>query len=253
MSNSFNIKRFGLLFKKYTVENVRTYLLSLIVLMGIFITLIGLMTEMGTVRLSIETQVLTFTFFILLAGTIFTSNIFSNLSDKRKAIATLMLPASAFEKFLVGWVYSYLFFQIIFTGIFYVVLWLFLNIRIHSPMMNLFSTKQNVYVAFLLYAFLHAVFIYGAIYFKKAHFIKTAFVLFMLILIIWVTNDIILSNMVHHHIATPPFTYLSFNDDHGYYRINVNASSYFIEGASAILIACLIWTATFFRLKEKQI
>lgn len=254
MNSSFSFKRFGLLFKKHTVENFRTYLISLVVLTGIVVILISLMTDMGTIKISVDNQVLTFVFLMLLAGTIFTSSIFTNLSDKRKAIATLTLPASAFEKFLVGWIYSYIFFQVVFTAIFYAVLWSFLRMQSSSPIiMNLFSVKQNVYVAFLLYTFLHAVAIYGAMYFKKAHFIKTTFFLFMLILAIWLVNDAVLSSIVHHRITNAPFTWLSFNDDHGYYVISVAKSTYFIEGAVSILTSCLIWAATFFRLKEKQI
>lgn len=253
MSNIFSISRFGLLFKKHTVENYRTYLLSLVVLTGIIIILIALMTQMATQHLNINTQVVTFVCLMLFAGTIFTSNIFASLGDKRKAIATLTLPASVFEKFLVSWFYSYLIFQLAFVAIFYLVIWSFLSIQGSSPVMNLFSTSQGVYVAFVLYAFLHAICIYGAIYFKKMHFIKTAFIFFMTVIVIWVVNKAVLTSMIHHQVSNLPFTSVSFEINHQFYNLNPGDTGIHITIGFITLVSLLIWAATYFRLKEKQI
>jgi hypothetical protein len=42
MSTQFNITRFGMLFKKHTVENLKNYALSLFVLVGILVIVVGL-------------------------------------------------------------------------------------------------------------------------------------------------------------------------------------------------------------------
>ena len=257
MSNSFNFKRFGLLFKKHSVENFKAYLLLIAVFIGIVTILIGLMTEMGTQVITLNTQAITFMFLMQLAGTIFTSNIFANLGDKRKAIATLVLPASAFEKFLVGWIYSYLFFQLVFTVVFYTIVWAFLRLQGSAPLLNVFSDKQHfhpgLYIAYLIYAFLNAIAIYGAVYFKKMHFIKIAFIFFVIGLIIWLGNDAVLSSMIHHSVTNPPFTGLSFMSDHGFYNVKASDLGNKLVCVMFIVVSFIMWTATYFRLKEKQI
>lgn len=258
MSNSFNLRRFGLLLKKHTVENYRTYLLSIIVYACIVIVLIGLMTGMGRYPLRLDNQVITFSCLMFFSGTIFTSNIFINLSNKRKAVSTLTLPASTFEKFLVGWVYSYLIFQVVFTTIFYFVLWGFWRFAAYNnqPMMNIFSIKEQLYLLYICYAFLHGVAIYGAMYFKKAHFIKTAFTFFAVMLVISFFNSFLLKTIIPVEKLSEnlPFLGITFIIDENYYRIG---SFYFRDhiwvSLIFILSALMMWTATYFRLKEKQI
>lgn len=254
MSNQFNFKRFSLLFKKHTNENYKSYLLLTAVFTGILTVIIGLLTTMNLRPLSVNDQAATYTVCMLFAGTIFTSNIFVNLGDKRKAIATLVLPASAFEKFLVGWIYSYLIFQIVFGAVFYIILSLFLlHFEGPAPIINILSGKQDIYSAYLFYAFLNAITIYGAIYFKKMHFVKTAFVFFIITLIAWLCNDAVLRSIVHYSVTAPPFGGLNFETDDSYYNIDVSNTSNWIAAMFVILASCLIWAATYFRLKEKQI
>jgi len=257
MSNLFNFKRFSLLFKKHSVENYKAYLLLIVVFFGIVALLIGLMTEMGTQIITLNTQAITFMLLMQLAGTIFTSNIFANLGDKRKAIATLVLPASTFEKFLVGWLYSYVFFQVVFTVVFYTVVWAFLRLHNSAPLLNVFSDKQHfhpgLYIAYLFYAFLNAIAIYGAVYFKKMHFIKIAFIFFVTVCIIWLGNDALLHAMIHQHVTNPPFTGLSLWTNDGFYNVVASNQSNQLVCVMFALLSCIIWTATYFKLKEKQI
>lgn len=258
MSNSFNFRRFSLLFKKHTVENYRTYLLAIIVYACIVAILLGLNTSMGKYPLRMSNQIITFFCLMFFSGTIFTSNIFINLSNKRKAVSTLTLPASTFEKFLVGWVYSYLIFQIVFTAVFYAVLWGYwrFNPDDTQHMMNIFSVKEQLYLLYIYYAFLHGVALYGAMYFKKAHFIQTAFTFFGIILLICLFNSIVLKAIipVEHLNVNLPFFGITFIIDENYYRIG---SLYFTTHVWVnmifVLSAFIMWTATYFRLKEKQI
>src|SRR4051794_28226809 len=103
MSNTFDIKRFGMLFKKHTLEHGKTYLLSAGVLTGIMFLTLGFMSYSSNGHLRINEQIPVFVFLSIIAGGIFTSIVFTELGDKSKAIPTLMLPASHFEKYLVAW------------------------------------------------------------------------------------------------------------------------------------------------------
>lgn len=247
-----------MLFKKHTGENYKVYLMSLIVLVGIVILTIGVMTHHMTNAMPINLQIPTFAFFFIASGTIFTSNIFVNLGDKKKAIATLTLPASSFEKFLVGWIYSYIFFQVIFTALFYTVIWSFLTLG-HYPegtvqIMNIFSYQQSIFIIYLFYALLHAVVIYGAVYFKKMHFIKTAFIFFVGLFVLWLINLQVLAAMIKEKISNnPPFSGVSFVNGHGYYNLDLPEENRKWIVLIFFMVSFIIWLATYFRLKEKQV
>lgn len=166
----------------------------------------------------------------------------------------LILPASAFEKFLVGWVYSYLFFQILFTAIFYANMWLFLPKN--APVMDIFSAEQYGYVIYLAFAFFNAATLYGAVYFKKAHFIKTAFTLFVISYGILGINNILLKTIVPIKSIRSdplPFTGISFMSHHKYYELHLSDTIVFWVCALFMVVSFMIWAATYFRLKEKQI
>ena len=64
------------------------------------------MVFMLDVRMEQSLQLLLLGWVILFIGTIFTSTIFADLGDDKKAPGTLTLPATHFEKYLVAWLYS---------------------------------------------------------------------------------------------------------------------------------------------------
>src|ERR1022692_150129 len=103
MNNTFNIRRFRRLFVKHTVEHYKSYLMSLTVLMGVMILGGSFLIYMIEAPIDKGFQSAIFAMILLLAGTIFTSTIFADLGDTKKAVASLTLPASHFEKYLVAW------------------------------------------------------------------------------------------------------------------------------------------------------
>jgi len=263
MSQIFSFKRFGMLFKKHTVENYRSYAMALFVLVGIMTIVIGIANYKAFEPMSMKMQIAFFMGFFIASGAIFTSNIFNNLGDKRKTIASLTLPASSFEKFLVGWVYSFVFFQIVFIAVYYAIVCTVIALG-HwpagtAPILDVFSTKYKFYTVFIMYAFLHSIVIYGAIFFKKTHFIKTAFAFFIALMLIWLVNDSVLELITGQAIShNPPFTGMSFQ-----YNITAKSSDYAnidltpypfnwmltLFGALSVLF----WFAAYFRLKEKKV
>jgi len=257
MNQVFSFKRFGMLLRKLTVENFRGYLMSLVVVMGIMAIVMGIIHYNTRSPMGEGVQMVLFVLFLYLAGTIFTSNVFANLGDKKKAIATLMLPCSSFEKFFVGWLFSYLIFQALYILVFYVITIASLHMgnwpesQIHVT--NVFNNVANdAIITFTAYAFLHAVMLFGAVYFKRMHFIKTAFAFFIIGLVIWLVNDQVLQGMIHHPISgNPPFTGANFKDGAEYQQVDLNRVNWLI--ALFGLLSVMIWCATYFRLKEKQV
>src|ERR1700735_3627414 len=107
MNNIFNVNRFCRVFIKHTVEHFKSYLMSLTVLIGVMLLGGSFITYMiFDSFMPIAMQSVLFVSILLLAGTIFTSTIFADMGDNKKAIASLTLPASHFEKYLVAWLYS---------------------------------------------------------------------------------------------------------------------------------------------------
>ncbi|MFL5747698.1 MAG: hypothetical protein ACJ751_23680 [Niastella sp.] len=257
MNKTFNAKRFGRLFIKHSTEHYKSYGLSLFALIGVMLLGGGFLVYLVRARLNINDQWVLFTMILLLAGTIFTSVIFADLGDKKKAIPWLLLPASHFEKFLVAWIYSFVVFIIIYTLSFYLVALFVLNIEPlegSSPeMFNIFSNQAlQIY---MVYAFLHGVAIYGAIYFEKLHFIKTAFVFFISLGILILMNKMMLDTMLGRNVeAAPPFGSLRFTEKGQVNEImlSINQNGISIDYLVAVL-AVFFWVAAYFRLKEKQV
>ena len=198
MNKIFNPVRFGKLFIKHTTEHYKGYLMALGVLIGVMVLGGSFLVYMVNARLDLETQSVLFLMILLLAGTIYTSTIFAELGEKKKAIAYLTLPASHFEKYLVAWLYSFLIFLVIYMISFYLVALFLLNVK-HIPgqaegVINLLE-KPNLQIG-LIYAFLHAIAFWGAIYFNKLHFIKTGFVFFVFMGLLILFNKILLGTMI---------------------------------------------------------
>jgi hypothetical protein len=253
MNQTFNLKRFGMLFKKHTVENLRNYGMSLFVFFGI----LTISTLIGNYHSPQPHQLQPFMIFLIAAGVIFTSNIFVNLGEKRKTIATLTLPASSFEKFLVGWLYSYIIFQVLYTAIYYLLMIAVIHFGTwdkDTKLFNIFDPKTKVYYIFFMYTILHAIVFYGAIAFKKMHFIKTAFAVFIIGGVIWLVNNLLLQAILGHKInGNPPFFGASIQDANNYYNVDLPHDYMNWMIALFLFLSVIVWVAAYFKLKEKQV
>jgi hypothetical protein len=254
MNNIFNINRFARLFIKHTAEHYKSYLMSLSVLLGVMILGGSFIIYMIDMPMEGNMQLALFGIILLLTGTMFTSTIFIDIGDKKKAMAALTLPASHFEKFLVGWLYSFGIFLLVYTSCFYLVM-LFLTTVKHFPGQHaeIFNIFHRGWLPIsLLYAFLHAIAFCGAIFFKRLHFIKTAFVFFIGLAILIVINKLFLEALLGKDVMMNlPFGGVRFTDNKT--AINITEAQelklYLLLGASSFIL----WTASYFRLKEKQV
>ncbi|MDO3645183.1 hypothetical protein [Mucilaginibacter sp. L3T2-6] len=256
MNNFFNLKRFGLLFKKHCAEHYKTYLMASAVLLGVFLLGGCFIVYLIEVPLETRLQSVLFVPIYFLAGAIFTSIIFTDISDKKKAISALTLPASHFEKFLVGWLFSYAIFSLVFLGSFYLILSLLLNLRhfpvTHISMFNVFSGPATL--IFILYTFLHSITLYGAVLFERLHFIKTAFTFFVAVVVLTGLNTLFLEKLTGREVRpTTPFANLAIVDHNSYVAVRSIRVSEPIVGYMIIAAAIIFWVAAYYRLKEKQV
>ncbi|WP_183574937.1 hypothetical protein HDF18_26410 [Mucilaginibacter sp. X5P1] len=256
MNNIFNPGRFGRLFIKHTTEHYKSYLMSLIVLFGVMLLGASFLVYLIHAPIDLGLQTAMFTSIMLLAGTIFTSTVFADFAENKKAISSLTLPASHFEKYLVAWLYSFVIFLICYLTCFYLVDWLAINAR-HYPgqqivMINVFN--RYIILCFLMFAFLHAVALWGAIFYNKLHFVKTAFAFFIGIALLTLINKFLLSYLLHKDVLmAPPFGALRIMEH------NRELSLFIAENDGGFVIwllgalALIFWAAAYYRLKEKQV
>jgi hypothetical protein len=256
MNNFFNISRFCRLFVKHTAEHYHTYLMAVSVLAGVMLLGGSFLVYMVHDNLDTGFQSILFIALLMISGTIFTSTVFSDFGDKRKAVPVLTLPASHFEKYLVGWIYSYVIFLVIYCGIFYLVLYGMISLSHipghHMQLLTLFQDK--VFPLFVLFSMLHAITIYGAILFEKLHFIKTAFCFFIVFAILIFFNTVFLRLLVGRDVfAALPYGVLNFIEKNNYYSVGADDKAGFWVLIMMMFITLLFWIATYFRLMEKQV
>ena len=262
MNNIFKPERFGRLFMKFTAEQYKSYLLSLGVLMGILILGGTFMVYMMNVHMEPTIQMIFLSWVVFFSGTVFTSMIFTPLGEPKKAISALTLPATHFEKFLVAWMYSFVIFLAVVITCFYLVVLFLLNIRhFPGPQEEVFNLFHNIngfngsvfFVVISLYALFHSVAFYGAICFKKLHFVKTALIFFVGIAVLIIVNNIYTGWLIHRDIIQAvPFTFLGFLEKGQ--PVFLNSISFVWVGQLVfIILALMLWTAAYFRLKEKQV
>ena len=256
MKKTFSIKRFSRLFKKHTKEHYKNYLMSLTVLVGVMILGGGFLVYMAEVQLDKNLQTFFFFSIMLLTGTIFTSSVFADLGEKKKATVWLTLPASHFEKYLIAWLYSFLFFIIVYLLVFYLALFFALRVQ-HThghpqSMLNVFDWQ--ILQMYLVYAFLHAIVFFGAVYFEKLHFIKTGFAFFIILGFLIIMNKGLLGALLGRAVdASPPLGNVRFTDSNQMVDIKIgNQHSPYILYWLAVL-TLIFWVAAYFRLKEKQV
>jgi len=259
MKNLFSPARFGRLFRKHTAEHGKAYLLSIGVLLGVLALFIGGNAYAQDAPIVPGQQAAYFGFFLIVGGLLFTSTVFANFGDKKQAISALMLPASHFEKYLVGWLYSFVLFTLTFVGCFYLVDGLVVHLdNWHGKpvqLLNLFSEEPKVYPIFFAYAFLHAVAIWGALFFEKLQLVKTAFVFFLTIVVVALLNYQFVKLLIEHVSGAmlAPFAAVDLAIGKENYLLSLPDEQHQLLGLVPMVIGLLFWATAYLRVKEKEI
>ncbi|TDQ09873.1 hypothetical protein [Pedobacter metabolipauper] len=267
MNNIFNIGRFGLLLKRQWVEFGKIYLISLFVVAGLLVAFYAFnipsnenlpMFDNGRLRLQFRLPLFIILGFLFIS--IVSSGYYAVLGQKARSIIELMTPASTFEKFLAGVLFTGVLTIFCFILIFSVTDIMFMNYmektltfpHFNDPVMGTFKSasivsfyteisKDNVFPYFYAVPFLvTSVFLLGSIYFNTFHYIKTAISVMVFISVLsYFTYKV--GSWIHELY---PVT------GGGYHASKNNALTYILIGS--ILITLIFWITTYFRLKEKE-
>jgi hypothetical protein len=204
MNNTFDIKRFGLVFRKDLMENWKQYAILFLTMLGIMaivhtwksLDYFDLKTA-GHANYDLNYILLVFSSLMFAAfGLLFASTFMSPMNSKIKRIAYLTCPASDFEKTLSRWIivtagYTVAFFAaLLITEVLRVGICAasypemdvkFLDLsKLFRPGNDFTSTNGyffgNTYffaLALSLYFLIQSLFILGATFWEKATFVKT--------------------------------------------------------------------------------
>jgi hypothetical protein len=258
MNEVFSFRRFLRLFAKHTAEHYRAYLMSVAVLAGVLLLGGAFVFYMIPHPPEVSFQIVAFVFLLVIAGTIFTSTVFSDLGERNKAIPALTLPATALEKYLVAWMYSYPIFLVAYTMVFYLVLyglsigrhW---DAGLHFYIMDV--RHQGMGSVILVFSVMQAFAFYGSIFFKKLHFIKTGFAFFAGLGVMVLCNTILLEIMTGLRVLklSIPFGNLNFYIKDRNYQIGPSDTNPLLLPVLMALATVMIWVAAYFRFREKQV
>ncbi len=260
MNSIFSFQRFGNLMKKQFAEYYKAYLMGAGVLAGVLVLTCILIINATKNPLTIDEQGIMFSVFLMFAGAVFTSASFADAGQKKQAIYLLTLPATQFEKYLVRWVISYLLFFVVYVVLFYIVVLPFASLY-HDEgkgdiLVMSISTDSTIGVTLVYYSLVHSLLFFGAILFQKLHFIKTAFATFGILVLLNIINSVMIKQMLHQgkvKIMANPFSTLHIVENERVNSLNPGPSGEMMVNIMWVSITLVLWTAAYYRLKEKQV
>jgi hypothetical protein len=275
MNDTFSFSRFALLTRKFTKEHIGTYVLYLAALGGILTIILGLVTLTSLEgRFPQDAPEIFYTFGMLIGGNMFAGSFYSFFQNKARGIQYLNLPASHSEKLLLGYVYIQIVF---FVG--YIIMF-FLIDRMMVGIFNKFHTipagvtpdriagytaqpmtvlGRETTVGLVLSIVASAVAHFGSLCFEKNAFVKTALITMAIFTAVLFCNYQFAQNMLPE--ANEPsgmfFTKgLRIGAEHQEVKGIVslpdawyNFVCWFLPG----FVYVLFWTASYFKLREKQV
>ena len=258
MSQFFNLSRFGRLFSKHTTEHGGGYLLATGVLLGILGLVMGFVAYMSSSPLPPSEQAAFFILGLFGTGAFFTSTVFALFGDKKQATAALLLPASHWEKYLVGWLYSLPIFLAVYIGCFFLVDSLVLQFDSYegprTQLVQLFGGEEKLYTAMVAYAAVHALFLWGSIFFVKQHFVRTAFGVLLAGTLLVFLNYQALQALLGRELGTAvPFAGMALQEGKEWYSVNLPEAQKAWFGLVPLGLMLLAWAAAYRRVTEKQI
>jgi hypothetical protein len=223
-------------------------------------------------------QAVTYFTGLLLVGSLYGSTTFSDLGSKSKGIAWLQTPASALEKLLCGILFAVVAFFILDNAIFYLVDIPMVGLanrlieRQHRVWSGGYPIEPNAvfnvlkgmpgdsldrdHHAYLFFYFsIQSAFVLGSIYFERFSFVKTGVAVLLCILFFSTLEQRVFE------VSLPTGWQRHFLTEWVKDEDTLRVKSIRLSPPLSVLLGCLLvygvplvfWTATYFRIKEKQI
>ena len=258
MTNSFSFTRLWMLIKKQWFDNAKLYLLTTLALLGLMI-LVFIIFYIGS-RPVYDEEATYVIFFVglYLTGFVFASGIFSALGDRPKGIYWMSVPATHLEKLVCAIIYATVIFTVIYCVCFYSVQRVSFALFETNPKFRVIYLKEwDFPMKIAAYAFfpLQALYLLGSVYFERFSFIKTTLAGLIIILLFafyagHLTKWIMPENASFFSVTSVRL-YNEGQPDKIYQLSPFISDS--IDFLFKYLWLPVLWTASYFRLKEKEI
>ncbi len=200
LTNHLNFARLWLLMKMQLFRSRKGILMTLVIVFGISITGLLLETYFDHKKV-VHTHDEGYAFVLLVTGFIFSSMAFQDLGHSLKRFYYLMLPASAFEKFLSAWLLSSVGWTILFT-IFFTIYAYIANVigglffsQVDFRHFQPFS--EATFTTFRYYFVLQGIFLVGAVHFRGYVLPKTLFTLILAAAGLAAIGYLVMADIIH--------------------------------------------------------
>lgn len=269
-NNILSAGRFSAYLKKHLVDNYRFYGMAVVVITGLALLLL---TFVGIIEANFSRYSDLLPFYLIglyVTGFIFTSMSFNELGNKPRGIDYLLLPASHLEKFLTTLLITTVGFLLVYHVAFFLaakVLDTIISIRTGRHIKNdLFEFRHSMWLLnYYFWVIGQSVFFLGAVYFHKYSFIKTTFWVILFCVFLYLLNGLFVQIFFHGKMADwrahVPFVGIGLSvqpegDPIMYRQEFITLPKEMIDVFIFIgkyLIAPMLWTVAYFRLKDKEI
>lgn len=263
MNNTFNAKRFGLLFKKTIAERpVQTVGVTVLLLLLSFILYVVAKKLSGFVA----AQNLTFIWGLAGGGFFLASFVFGYFSNNASGSSYLTLPVSYLEKWLCGIIITGILYPVIFL-VFYHIMDVAFVAAYHSSLdpTSVFYKQQyesvynfdlNGIVAWKVYSLfltLTGSMLTGALYFNKIPFIKTGIAVCIVLFVIVGLNWMIATGLFDNVNDAGPYDHvtLAVGKEQGTLILPSGMENFF-HYSFAFVIPAILWILPLSRLREKE-
>ena len=280
MNNIFDIKRFGLVFRKDLMEGWKRYALLFLTMLGIIAIIItwnyldvyeSIEHGYDNYASNREIGILGYTTFMFGGfGLLFAATFMSPMNSKLKKITYLVSPSSNLEKYLTRWIIV----TVVYTISFFIAMWIADALRVaicsaRYPNLDIafidltklvypgddwksngyaFPNKEIFFLCVSIYFLLQSLFVLGSTFWEKTSFVKTftagALIVFLYVMICRWAILLFYGNFDEFFNVPNSFEYLR----------NMEDEQMTIIAASLISVFVLInWALAFFRFRESEI
>lgn len=263
MNDTFNMRRFGLLFKKAVMERPTQMfglpgltMIAVLLIYAILKTLIGYE----------EAQNVSFIFGLLGGGAFLGSLVFGYFSSGASGTSFLTLPASGFEK----WLCAVLITGVLFTGLF-VAFFHFTDVAFVHLYRNGLDKKSPFYLeqydavqtfvlngfvagkTYIMFVNFTGAMLVGSLYFNKVSFIKVALIICGLFIGGHALNYLIAKVVFDSIDKALPYYCVFIAVGNSFGKVELPAGgSMAVDICTKYIVPAILWIVAYIRLREKE-
>jgi hypothetical protein len=275
----FSMRRWLKLVALHWAGNRKRYLLALPAMLGLLVIWEGFLLIMNRYNpLDDGMQAVTYYTGLLVVGSLFASTAFSDLGSKSRGIAWLAIPASALEKLLCALLFAVLVFFVVYNVIYYAVdiPMVGLGNRLIEVQHRVWSggypiqpdavfnvlkgmpgdrLDRQLHIYLFFYFMVQSAFLFGSVYFERYAFVKTIVAVLLCILFFAILDERVIGATIPQ--GWDHFLFSEWKSNGDTLRARVVSiplvASIALVGLLVFGTPLVLWTAAYFRIKEKEV